>query len=76
MTNSHYDQLLGLTAEYQRALNGRDKWQAKVDAAKEQIDQLMASAVEPTPTTPAPVPVQTPAPAPAPAEFANPAPVA
>lgn len=75
MTDSHYDKLLDLTAEYQRALNGRDKWQAKVDAAKEQIDQLMANTAKPAPT-PTPVPAPAPVQEPAPVEFANPAPVA
>ena len=68
---TQYDELSTLTAEYQRALKGRDKWQAKVDAAQGAIDALV---------TPATTPATTSAPAPAPAtqapvaEFTDPAP--
>lgn len=63
---TQYDELSTLTADYQRALKGRDKWQAKVDAAQHAIDALVAPA-----TTPAPAPAPVSAPV---AEFTDPAP--
>ena len=70
-----YDRLTELTAEYQRALRGRDKWEARVEAAKREIDKLVSSSTTDTPAT-EPVPTPEPAPAPEPTPVPEPAPVA